>query len=327
MSQNALVPLGKSILFSKVDGFGSWNRGRLWLTDTLRVISSQGTPSAKTLPAKLMPFLPRALMEEIVIGFEQTFHLLSAYHDACNDGSRLLGGDTPYQLSTNPTVRCLLGERVELFASRGRRLFLAPSSSARTQRKGHQPHILLTTVVCPGDIDVVLAVSIMRSESLVVLGCTYSFYFVPISGRRHAHPAPFGLTVEVEALEKRLTFKVGREAAPFATELLDQVTGNASELPMETWVYCSRMDVFALAHSTKHQVALLAERTAQEADTVVTELEQVKGENRDLRNANETLLAELTEAKLQIEGLKEGEPAIGGQLRSTDSLNTGYEGR
>uniref|UniRef100_A0A803P9Q8 Uncharacterized protein n=1 Tax=Cannabis sativa TaxID=3483 RepID=A0A803P9Q8_CANSA len=36
----------------------------------------------------------------------------------------------------------------------------------------------------------------------------------------------------------------------------------------------------------------------------VTELEQVKADNRNLRNANETLLAKLTEARLQVEGLQ-----------------------
>uniref|UniRef100_A0A803QGL9 Uncharacterized protein n=1 Tax=Cannabis sativa TaxID=3483 RepID=A0A803QGL9_CANSA len=64
------------------------------------------------------------------------------------------------------------------------------------------------------------------------------------------------------------------------------------------------VEVEALEKYLASKVALLAERTAKEADTLVTELEQVKEDNRDLRNANDTLLAELTEAKLLIEGLK-----------------------
>uniref|UniRef100_A0A803QSK0 Uncharacterized protein n=1 Tax=Cannabis sativa TaxID=3483 RepID=A0A803QSK0_CANSA len=67
------------------------------------------------------------------------------------------------------------------------------------------------------------------------------------------------------------------------------------------------IDVFALAHSAKQHAArvrprdiastfLFVLRVATEAGMLVTELEQVKAANRDLRAFNETLWGELTNA-------------------------------
>uniref|UniRef100_A0A803P110 Uncharacterized protein n=1 Tax=Cannabis sativa TaxID=3483 RepID=A0A803P110_CANSA len=64
------------------------------------------------------------------------------------------------------------------------------------------------------------------------------------------------------------------------------------------------MEVEALEKRVAYKVALLVERAAKEADTLVAELEQVKADSRDLHNANVTFLAELTEARLQVEGLQ-----------------------
>uniref|UniRef100_A0A803PR79 Uncharacterized protein n=1 Tax=Cannabis sativa TaxID=3483 RepID=A0A803PR79_CANSA len=52
------------------------------------------------------------------------------------------------------------------------------------------------------------------------------------------------------------------------------------------------------------EVALLVEKVVGKVGTLVTKLEQAKVDNRDLRNAHETLLAKVVEAKLQIKGLK-----------------------
>uniref|UniRef100_A0A803PZJ0 Uncharacterized protein n=1 Tax=Cannabis sativa TaxID=3483 RepID=A0A803PZJ0_CANSA len=88
-----------------------------------------------------------------------------------------------------------------------------------------------------------------------------------------------GPRVDVEALEKHLAPKVGTEAALFPAKLLDQVVGNVSKLPLETWAIYTNVDAFSLAHAAKQQaigVALLAEKDTQEVDTLVVELEQAK---------------------------------------------------
>uniref|UniRef100_A0A803P4Q2 Uncharacterized protein n=1 Tax=Cannabis sativa TaxID=3483 RepID=A0A803P4Q2_CANSA len=77
-----------------------------------------------------------------MIGFESTFPLPSAFYDVCNDGSRLLGGDTSSQLPTYPTVVCPLGEQIKPFASCGRyiksameRIFSTEGTGGSSARK------------------------------------------------------------------------------------------------------------------------------------------------------------------------------------------------
>uniref|UniRef100_A0A803PHK1 Uncharacterized protein n=1 Tax=Cannabis sativa TaxID=3483 RepID=A0A803PHK1_CANSA len=117
---------------------------------------------------------------------------------------------------------------------------------------------------------------------------------------------PSGKIMEVEALENLLAYRLGGEITPFVTELLDQVAESATKLPTEVWASCSSVVAFALAHYAKRRAigaALLAERTTTEVGALVTELDQVWVANRDLDATNETLQAELLEAKFQIWGL------------------------
>uniref|UniRef100_A0A803Q561 Uncharacterized protein n=1 Tax=Cannabis sativa TaxID=3483 RepID=A0A803Q561_CANSA len=65
---------------------------------------------------------------------------------------------------------------------------------------------------------------------------------------------PLGPMVNIEALEKQMAPKVGREVAPFVAELLNQGSSSTFELPLETWETCSSIDAFTLSHAVKQQV-------------------------------------------------------------------------
>uniref|UniRef100_A0A803PBU3 Uncharacterized protein n=1 Tax=Cannabis sativa TaxID=3483 RepID=A0A803PBU3_CANSA len=215
---------------------------------------------------------------------------------------RLLGGDIPSQLPPDPTIRCLLGKRVEPSASRGRCLILTLIQSARTVHQDYQPHFSLDnwytkstmerncSSKVAGDCsssrkkqrletpifgvgahpqyhDPLLRLGQLRSSHpsallrIPLVGFTFPRKVVPfdplimqkekkvnkalkghleverlqvcwraavlsavrkakISDIMHALP-PAGHTKEVKALEKQLTYKVGKESVPFVAELLN----------------------------------------------------------------------------------------------------------
>uniref|UniRef100_A0A803QCZ7 Uncharacterized protein n=1 Tax=Cannabis sativa TaxID=3483 RepID=A0A803QCZ7_CANSA len=139
---------------------------------------------------------------------------------------------------------------------------------------------------------------------------------VEIANDMHDVP-PSGQIVEVEALENQLAYRLGGEAAPFATKLLDQVAGSASELPTEAirvrlqkfllfiWFALSPIfessasltwpcDVISSPDSGKDYCRGWRTRDGVGAGPSAT--------NRDLCATNETLRAELLNAKFQIGG-------------------------
>uniref|UniRef100_A0A803P1P2 Uncharacterized protein n=1 Tax=Cannabis sativa TaxID=3483 RepID=A0A803P1P2_CANSA len=241
------------------------------------------------------------ILKTIVIGFMISSHSLCAFYNACNDGSRLLGSEISPQLLVHPTVRHLLSERIESFTSYGRysksamegagSLEATSDSFARKRQKLVKEREANRAL--KGRLE---AERLQVYKRAIVLSTVRK---IEISEDVHT-PNPTRLTIKVEALEKSLEYKVGREAAPFAAKLLDHVARSASKLPMKAWASSSSTYIVSLAHSTKRQAgwaALLTKKVAAEDGVLVTELEQVKAANRDLRATNETLRVELTDTK------------------------------
>uniref|UniRef100_A0A803QPK0 Uncharacterized protein n=1 Tax=Cannabis sativa TaxID=3483 RepID=A0A803QPK0_CANSA len=111
-----------------------------------------------------------------------------------------------------------------------------------------------------------------------------------------------GPIIDIQALEKHLVLKVGREVAPFAEEILDQVAGSATNLSSEKWETCSRNNVFALTNATKQQtigMGLTTKRANKEVGALIVELEQANAKSQQFYNDNKTLLPKLEEAKSQ----------------------------
>uniref|UniRef100_A0A803NIF7 Uncharacterized protein n=1 Tax=Cannabis sativa TaxID=3483 RepID=A0A803NIF7_CANSA len=88
----------------------------------------------------------------------------------------------------------------------------------------------------------------------------------------------------------------GRSCSRRFTGLKCQTTRTPCPLPT--------VDVEALEKRLTFKVSLLAERAAKEVGMLVSKLEQVKVYNRDLHNTNKTLLAEITEVRLQVKVLQ-----------------------
>uniref|UniRef100_A0A803NK91 Uncharacterized protein n=1 Tax=Cannabis sativa TaxID=3483 RepID=A0A803NK91_CANSA len=239
------------------------------------------------IPTRVLGARTSGKLKMATIGLRQSSHSLSVLYDACNDGSRPLGDtdfsakDTTPKSSASSLVHYVDSGEDRSFQDGGQQFFCQEEAEALgvgPQYGGDGE--------APGSPRAAVMLAVRKVE---------------IADDMHATP-PAGQTVEVEALENWLAYKLGQEAAPFTAELLDQVAGSASKLPTKIWAFCSSADAFALAHFAKRQV-VGAERAIVEVGTLVTELERVQETNRDLGTANETLRTELTNAKFQIEGL------------------------
>uniref|UniRef100_A0A803QH66 Uncharacterized protein n=1 Tax=Cannabis sativa TaxID=3483 RepID=A0A803QH66_CANSA len=197
---------------------------------------------------------------------------------------------------------------------------------------------MLRVTVCFRNIGTMPAVSIMESKSPRVLCCANPFCSVLMFGKyirgppqrhdpllRPGQPRsyhPFAIpkissvgftfprkTIPSNTLDMQKEKKVNkalkgrleaerlqvrrRDTVPSAVQKA-KILDSMHTLPLARHI----VEVEAFKKFLTFKVALLALRTAKEADMLVTELEKVKVDNRDLRNANNTLLAELTGAKL-----------------------------
>uniref|UniRef100_A0A803NJB9 Uncharacterized protein n=1 Tax=Cannabis sativa TaxID=3483 RepID=A0A803NJB9_CANSA len=220
----------------------------------------------------------RGMLKTAVIGFVLSSHSLGAFCNACNDGGRLLGSEISPQLLVHPTVKHLLGERVESLASCDMCLF-------QTSSPLQSDTVSFTMDVAPKPSTT-----------------TFSYKLVHKSAMEGAGPS---VAMSNSSTRKRQKLVVSAPEMGAFPQCRDPQLRRENVLSAVCKAEISENVHTLPPMGSIVEAALLAERVGAEAGVLVTELEQIKAANRDLHATNETLRAKLTNATIQIGGLQE----------------------